>query len=118
LSPKAAEVLTLAIHELATNSIKYGALAKRGGQLEIAWDLERRGGQSWLAFRWDETRIGQVGPFKREGFGTELITRRVPYELRGTGSLEPQNDGIAARIEFPLEPGSSILETGSTEHTQ
>lgn len=117
LQPKAAEVLTLAIHELATNSIKYGAFSGSEGQVEIRWTIQARDPQQWLSFEWEETRVPHAG-FHREGFGTELITRRVPYELGGKGSLTPTNDGIIATIEFPLQPSSSVLETGMPENMQ
>lgn len=115
LAPKAAEVFALAIHELATNAVKYGVFCSAGGQLEISWRAEDRDGEQWLVFSWEESRVKGVRPFKREGFGTELITRRVPYELRGSGSIERRADGIEARIEFPLAEGGSILETGAME---
>jgi two-component sensor histidine kinase len=111
LPPKAAEILTLAIHELATNSVKYGAFSGSEGQVEIRWTVETRDAQQWLAFEWEESRVPHAG-FDREGFGTELITRRVPYELGGKGSLTPFADGVLATIEFPLQPRNSVLETG------
>jgi PAS domain S-box-containing protein len=117
LPPKAAEVLTLAIHELATNSVKYGAFSRPGGQLEIRWALDTREAQQWLVFEWEESRVRHDG-FAREGFGTELITRRVPYELRGKGSITPAPDGMIATIEFPLVRSNSILETNMPEQVQ
>ena len=47
----------------------------------------------------------------RLGFGTELITQRVPYELKGSGQMEFRADGLLATIEFPLEKLPSILQT-------
>ena len=48
---------------------------------------------------------------RREGFGTQLIKRRVPYELQGRGSLEFDLAGVHCRLEFPLVRGDSILQT-------
>jgi two-component sensor histidine kinase len=111
LSPKAAEVIALALHELAANSIKYGALKDEAGRIAITWRTEERADETWLRLAWVESkvRIIAAGP-RREGFGMELITSRVPYELSGTGSLELRPGGIHATIAFPLRPGSSILE--------
>lgn len=57
LSPKAAEVLTLAVHELATNAVKYGALGVPDGLINIEWSKERRGDRDWLCLDWTELRV-------------------------------------------------------------
>jgi PAS domain S-box-containing protein len=114
LAPKAAEVLTLAIHELATNAVKYGALAEGVGRIEIGWVIEEGGGGGprWLSFTWAEFGVAiDEGP-RREGFGTELVTARVPYELKGEGRMEFRDSGVEATIRFPLVPGTtSVLQT-------
>lgn len=112
LSAKAAEVLTLAVHELATNATKYGAFSQPDGCARIAWRVERREDRDWLALSWAERGVDMPGPAERRtGFGTELIEHRVPYDLYGTGSLTLRPGGVEARIEFPLEAGHSILQT-------
>jgi PAS domain S-box-containing protein len=113
LAPKAAEVLTLAVHELATNASKYGALSKPNGAVDVQWHIENREGQDWLEFAWLETgvELGLEVP-NRKGFGTELVTRRVPYELRGKGEMKLEPGGLRCRIAFPLTPGESILQEG------
>ena len=111
LAPKAAEVLTLAVHELATNASKYGAFAQPGGEVEVVWRVERRPEQDWLEFFWSERGVRlDPAPPQRKGFGTELVTRRVPYELRGSGDLRLDPDGLKCHIAFPLVPGESILQ--------
>ncbi|WP_260596624.1 PAS domain S-box protein [Sphingomonas endolithica] len=113
LAPKAAEVLALAIHELATNSTKFGALARDGARIAISWQSEERESRPWLSISWVESGVSVLGAAPlRQGFGTDLISRRVPYELRGTGSIELRPGGIACHIAFPLMQGASILETG------
>jgi len=111
LAPKAAEVLTLAVHELATNALKYGALVEPNGHVTVAWRVVYEDGEPWLRFDWRENTGSGVLPPKREGFGTQLITRRVPYELKGRGSLDFNAEGVQCRLEFPLVRGDSILET-------
>ncbi|HEX5007282.1 MAG TPA: GAF domain-containing protein [Hyphomonadaceae bacterium] len=113
LPPKAAEVLNLVVHELVTNSIKYGALSAREGRVAVAWTLNGAGSQHWLRFAWIESgvRVAAAAP-RREGFGAELITQRIPYELGGRGAFELKPGGIHCVIEFPLVDGASILETG------
>lgn len=112
LSPKSAEVLTLAIHELATNATKYGAFTRPGGRLDVSWRVERRDGQDWLALKWTEHGVPIIDTApRRRGFGAELISRRIPYELRGHGSLELKPGGVESHIELPLTAGESILQT-------
>lgn len=113
LSPKATEVLSLALHELATNSVKYGALARDSGYINIDWEVRDSGGEPWLQVRWDE-HSSVIGERRRTaGFGTELITRRVPYELAGRGEMELKEDGVCATIEFPLRGRGSVLQTSA-----
>jgi two-component system CheB/CheR fusion protein len=112
LPAKAAEVLTLAIHELTTNSVKYGALMEPKARIDIDWDVGEMDGDRRLKLRWSESRVPMVQPAPlREGFGTELITRRVAYELRGTGTLQMRPGGILCTLDFPLLERSSVLET-------
>ncbi|KAB0682056.1 sensor histidine kinase [Aureimonas leprariae] len=112
LAPKAAEVVTLAIHELATNAAKYGALAQPGGRIDVAWWLAPSDGQDWVELEWRESGVTVPStPGRREGFGTELITRRVPYELKGRGEVDLRPDGLVCRISFPLVHAESVLQT-------
>jgi PAS domain S-box-containing protein len=111
LSSKAAEVLTLAIHELATNSVKYGALSSPEGRIRLTWELGEEGEHLWLRLTWAESGISAPHEPRREGFGTELVTRRVPFELGGRGAMNFEGDRLTAIIEFPLQPGDSILQT-------
>ena len=116
LAPKAAEVLALAIHELATNATKYGAFSRAAGRLAVAWEVERRDGQDWLSLDWTESGVPivEAAPI-RQGFGTDLIARRIPYELGGRGRFELRPGGLSAAIEFPLVPGESLLQTDGGE---
>jgi PAS domain S-box-containing protein len=112
LSPHAAEIVTLAIHELATNSIKYGALGDTG-YIRIMWTTEERDGKNWVSLRWQETAPRRKTKHVRKGFGRRLIEERVPYELQGMGRFALHDTGILAELEFPLTQGGSILETRS-----
>jgi two-component system CheB/CheR fusion protein len=119
LAPKAAEILALALHELATNSLKYGALDRADATIAIAWSIARRGGVRWLNFSWHESGVPIVEAAPRRfGFGTELITQRVPYELRGRGELSLEPGGLRCTIAFPLLAGESILQTGAAARAQ
>jgi two-component sensor histidine kinase len=87
LTPDAATSLALALHELATNATKYGALSAPGGRVELRWRLEGRDRRS-LRLRWRESGGPPVVPPTRRGLGSSLIE---------------DNLGGAARLEFPPE---------------
>jgi two-component system CheB/CheR fusion protein len=111
LGAKSAEVLNLLIHELTTNSIKYGAFSSPTGKLVVRWRIDEREGHPWFHLTWKESGVTVAASPEDKGFGTELITRRVPYELRGTANLEVGPDGVLCMIDFPLQHGPSILQT-------
>lgn len=110
LSPQAAEIVTLAIHELATNSVKYGALGD-SGHIRIVWSTEERNDKSWVNLRWQETAPRGKTKNNRKGFGRQLIEERVPYELGGNGSFTVHDTGVLAQLEFPLSSAGIILDT-------
>jgi PAS domain S-box-containing protein len=113
LASHAAEVLTLALHELATNSVKYGALGHEEGFICVTWDQVREQAQKWLRLTWDEAAGVSIKTEPQPGFGTELITKRIPYELRGRSQMLFRRNGLRAVIEFPLGNEESILQTGA-----
>jgi two-component sensor histidine kinase/ActR/RegA family two-component response regulator len=115
LSPKAAEVITLAMHELATNALKHGAFSAAGGHVTVSWHVESRGPHPWVVLDWVErgtpARAARHPSAARRGFGSQLIEERIPYELRGIGQLRVEPGGARCHLEFPLKSGTSVLET-------
>lgn len=104
LKPKAAETIALVIHELATNAMKYGALATDHGRITVEWSIDRADGEPHLVFRWIETGVRLTGEKpQRQGFGTELIERTLAYELEGKASLEFTPDGLHCIISLPID---------------
>jgi two-component sensor histidine kinase len=82
LSSTAAQTLGLAVHELATNALKYGALSKSSASLFITWEI-RTLGEPVVWFAWKESGM-ELPPdtyLGRSGYGTELIRRALPFEL-------------------------------------
>jgi AraC-like DNA-binding protein len=100
LDRKSGEVMTLALHELAAYSRRHGALSA-GAAPHVAWTVEERAGQPWLHLRWEEPRAGDV-QVPEYDFGTELITRRIAYELGGHGSVDYGAECFTAAIGLPL----------------
>lgn len=103
LSPKAAEVLGLAVHELATNAMKYGALSEPGGTISIKWEEEEDGDTGpMLRFVWEETASFEIEVPARKGFGTELIERQLAYELHARSELVFNARGVTCSVTIPL----------------
>lgn len=110
--------MTLAVHELTTNALKYGALSNASGMVRIRWDIVDKHGTPWLSFDWTESGTppkAASGTPRRTGFGSELIEGRIPYELSGRGKVRIEEGGAQCHLEFPLKAGASILETGATQ---
>lgn len=86
-SPEAAQQLALALHELATNAIKYGALSGRDGIVRVSWREESLGGVPSLRLEWSEGGLpaSRAQPNVSGGLGSDLLTRAVPGTLSGTG---------------------------------
>ena len=97
LSPQQAQNFTLAIHELATNSAKYGALSKTTGKVEASWTIEPSQSGSVLKFRWQESGGPRVKPPAYQGFGTQLL-KAVFSDAR----LEYFVEGLRCEIEVRL----------------
>jgi PAS domain S-box-containing protein len=99
LRPRAAETLALAFHELATNAAKYGALSAPQGRVDVTWTIE----DADLRLTWRESGVSLPGqPPVRRGFGTELITGLIPYELDARCSMEFGTDGLQCTLTIPL----------------
>jgi PAS domain S-box-containing protein len=103
LKPRPAESLSLAIHELATNAVKYGALSRAGGTLSVRWTVEQRDGTALLRLGWEEGGM-DLPPEKpsRRGFGMELLERSLPYELDAVTRAEFRPTGFIFTMELPL----------------
>jgi two-component system CheB/CheR fusion protein len=102
LRPRAAETFALALHELATNSVKYGALGPKPGELAVRWDRVTGEAGDALLLTWAERGPGKSQTPARRGFGFELIERTLPYELDARTSITFGPAGLTIEIEAPL----------------
>jgi two-component system CheB/CheR fusion protein len=101
LQPKPAESFALAIHELATNAVKYGALSLPTGNIDIAWRIGEASA-AVLIFEWRERGGPKVGPPQRKGFGTEMLERTLAFEFKARTSLQFAASGVQCTIVIPL----------------
>jgi len=97
---KQAQVLSMAFHELATNAVKYGALASDNGRMEVAWDIDRNGR---VRISWRETGVAIIGEPTRRGFGSDILEKSIPHMLHGSFERTFEPDGIACVIAFALD---------------
>jgi len=109
LPGESVQAVALALHELATNAVKYGAIAQPSAQLSVTWRIEPgEDGAPRLVIDWRESGVVMPdGPPARRGYGTELITRALPYQLRAQTALEFAHDGVRCRIILPASAFSS-----------
>ncbi len=103
LSPKTALSLSMALHELATNAMKYGALSTPEGRIRVAWDLAPDTGAARLDLTWTESGGPPVSPPTGRGFGSRLIERGLAAELSGSAAIDFHPDGVVCRIRALLE---------------
>ena len=99
LTPAAALAFGMAIHELATNAVKYGSLSVAEGTVSIGWRVEPSSEhRGWLALDWVERGGPPAKPPLQAGFGTMLIQRGLSHELGGAASLDFRPAGLEARL--------------------
>jgi PAS domain S-box-containing protein len=103
LEPKAALTLALALHELATNAAKHGALSAPEGRVEVAWSVEHSPAHApELRLTWREHDGPPVRPPARRGFGSALVEQGLRHDLDGTAVMEFRPDGLACELTVPV----------------
>ena len=125
------QTFALALHELATNAVKYGALSNERGRLSIRWRLQQNDAGQVVRVDWSETGVShQAGaePLDRKGFGRELIEWALPYQLGAETTYQIAADGVRCSISVPLQgasqsegqadakPGRKVHAATSAEH--
>jgi PAS domain S-box-containing protein len=114
LSPAATQPIAIALHELATNASKYGALTTSHGRISVSWTVRPGAdGEHALALEWVEGGGPAVVAPRRAGYGTGAIRNLIPYELGGMVDLAFEAEGVRCRIELParrIREGTETLE--------
>src|SRR3954465_13022883 len=118
LQPATAQTLALALHELVTNSAKYGALSTRSGRLAVSWENETGS----LRLTWEESGGPRVAEPTSRGFGTRSVIASIESPLRGKAGIEWGREGLLCRLSVPLSaragtPTRSTAREGGMEAT-
>jgi two-component sensor histidine kinase len=95
LEPDTAQSMAVAVHELTTNAVKYGALSMAAGHIQIEWS---RAADGRFVFRWTETGGPPVKPPARRGFGTGVVERLIRGQLKGNVRFDWRGEGLVCEI--------------------
>lgn len=103
LQPGAAQAIAMALHELATNAAKYGALSTEQGRVSLSWRALQHDPEARLEVVWSETDGPPVTLPTRAGFGSAVIAGSIRQQLGGEVTFDWKPDGIVCRISVPFE---------------
>jgi two-component sensor histidine kinase/DNA-binding response OmpR family regulator len=98
LRPVTAQILALALHELATNAAKYGALSSPSGKVKLSWQLDGE----CLRLQWIEAGGPTARQPTAQGFGTKIITASVATQLGGDAAFDWRSDGLHCTLSIPI----------------
>jgi PAS domain S-box-containing protein len=98
LRPATAQTLALALHELVTNSAKYGALSTLSGRLSITWEIQG----DMLKMAWEEKGGPLVNKPASRGFGTRSVIASIETQLGGQAEFDWRSEGLICRLSVPL----------------
>lgn len=98
------QTFALALHELASNATRHGALSQPSGRLSVDWHVDHRPDGAILVVDWQETGVTMPPPAPA-GYGLELVERALPYQLDAKTGLVFGPQGVTCHIELPLRDG-------------
>jgi two-component sensor histidine kinase len=102
LSPRMALALAMALQELATNAVKYGALSNKSGTIEVSWSVRNGTAPPTLLLTWSEAGGPLVEAPKRRGFGSRLIERSLAQDLDGEVEIAFAPEGVVCTVAAPI----------------
>lgn len=97
IAPRSAETVALALHELATNAVKFGALSVPDGRIAVSWTV----GPDGAVVEWREAGVPGPLALSRSGFGMEVLERTLPYEVGATTNFRFATDGACCTLVLP-----------------
>ena len=109
LEPRAALALGMAVHELTTNAVKYGALSVPEGLVRVVWSVEAGDDSETLVLDWIETGGPAVSAPGANGFGIMLIERGLKQDMSAEIKVEFPPDGVRAWLRAPVKPQRTAL---------
>jgi PAS domain S-box-containing protein len=108
LPPRIALAVAMALQELGTNAVKYGALSNPTGRIAISWSITKQAGGMKLELAWKEKGGPPVVEPSRRGFGTRLIERSLAQELNGDVTIAFAPTGVVCTIHAPLDDNGDM----------
>jgi two-component sensor histidine kinase len=112
LQPATAQTLALALHELVTNSAKYGALSTLSGRLSIRWEIQ----SDVLQMVWEEKDGPVVEKPVSRGFGTRSVIASIESQLGGHAEFDWRSEGLICRLSVPLMPETAMRHPGNRKN--
>ncbi len=111
MNRKVAQTFALAVHELATNATKYGALSVPEGHVDVSWTTEGEGTGARFKFEWRELGGPPVAPPSRQGFGTLLLTKAGAQDFGCSPQVSYAPEGLVYAIDVP----ASVISDGDPD---
>jgi two-component sensor histidine kinase/CheY-like chemotaxis protein len=108
LDARALSVMALVIHELATNAAKYGALSSAAGRVKVGWSVGESGS---CEIAWRESGGPPVFAPSRNGFGSALLNRSIPFDLNGASRIDYSESGVGADFSIPAAHILKVIPT-------
>jgi PAS domain S-box-containing protein len=112
LQPATAQTLAMALHELVTNSAKYGALSTLSGRLTIRWEVEG----DILQMLWEERNGPLVEKPASRGFGTRSVIASIESQLGGQAEFDWRSEGLICRLSVPLMQGGVARQANARQN--
>jgi PAS domain S-box-containing protein len=103
LTPTVTQAVAMALHELVTNAVKYGALSRPSGHVAVNWHQPVDAESGRVKIEWRESGGPPVVKPTKTGYGTSLIREMIPHELGGAVDLAFLTEGVCCQIDVPLE---------------
>jgi two-component system CheB/CheR fusion protein len=113
LEPRGALALGMALHELTTNAVKYGALSVPEGNLQVSWSVTSGETADLLVLDWLESNGPRVTPPAHHGFGMMLIERGLSQDMSAQVEIDFAVTGVHATLRAPLPPQAAITSVDS-----
>jgi two-component sensor histidine kinase len=107
LAPAAAQAVAMALHELATNAAKYGALSTPEGRVEVQWSCDPLGA---LTLCWREAGGPRVRKPQTRGLGTTLLARALSGPIGGKTRLDWRPEGLVCELVLPMQPENRVRQ--------